>query len=282
MWTDAARSARAVERSVACVALAAAALWGCELEAERVGQDAGSFAVAADWVGGAVGLAHALGGDEPVPAGEVRRAPEPEREQVGGWLGWASEATSDSAVSAVERPSGPVRVHPCYWSTVVTYDCGFWGYVPCSYTLCLHEQEWWDFCHDADRDGYANNFDRLADVVRYVEDDGRYVESWAWRLMYEFSEEWGTCAGAADCNDGDPEINPGANEACDAVDQDCDGDGYTDADSDWFDYPVGDACNTGEPGLLRWRRRRLRDLGHLPRLDLPARLALVFRRRGLR
>ncbi|MCK6527553.1 hypothetical protein L6R50_08305, partial [Myxococcota bacterium] len=53
-----------------------------------------------------------------------------------------------------------------------------------------------------------------------------------------------------DCDDTDPDVYPGAVEACDAVDQDCDGsidDGF-DADSDGWTTCGGD-CDDGDPGV---------------------------------
>ena len=65
-------------------------------------------------------------------------------------------------------------------------------------------------------------------------------------------------AAQADCNDGAPNVFPGATELCDGVDQDCDGeidDGFPDDDGDGFDTcGVGVAaqadCNDGAPNVF--------------------------------
>lgn len=53
----------------------------------------------------------------------------------------------------------------------------------------------------------------------------------------------GVAAEQGDCNDNDPDIYPGAQELCDEKDNDCNGE----VDDDPFD--VGQACNTGQPGV---------------------------------
>ena len=204
--------------------------------------------VAEAWVGGASGLAEALrSGAEPLP--HVARVDGNEPLDESAWLaGWLAPTDAQSRALAVANPDGPVRVESCYWSTVITYECGFWDSLVCSYTLCLQDQEWWDFCHDADRDGYANNADRIPSVPRYFERDGLFRENWTWRYLHDATDEYGSCDGPTDCADGNPHINPGANEACDPVDQDCDGNGFTDSDSERFTYAVGEPCSTGEAG----------------------------------
>ena len=61
---------------------------------------------------------------------------------------------------------------------------------------------------------------------------------------------WDSCEGSADdCDDGDPDVNPAATEACDGVDNDCDGDqdeGFAyDGDGDFFTNADcgGDDCD---------------------------------------
>ncbi len=88
---------------------------------------------------------------------------------------------------------------------------------------------------DADEDGYGDPESQIADC----EDPGGYVEE------------------GEDCDDGDPEIHPGAEESCDGVDQDCDGvaddevEGaetwFRDSDEDGFGDPTEAMRSCEEP-----------------------------------
>jgi hypothetical protein len=60
-------------------------------------------------------------------------------------------------------------------------------------------------------------------------------------------DEDGWPRSAGDCDDADPAVNPGADEVCNGVDDDCDGyiDNYADDGADW--YPDGDGDGYGDP-----------------------------------
>ena len=60
----------------------------------------------------------------------------------------------------------------------------------------------------------------------------------------------GAVADGTDCDDGDPAVHPGAEEACDGVDTDCDGaldEDEADLDGDGFDVCADLDCDDGDP-----------------------------------
>ncbi len=99
-------------------------------------------------------------------------------------------------------------------------------------------------CNGAD-DDCDGQVDEVADLApRFVDQDGDGFGSGP--ELRECPDPEGTVAVGGDCDDRDADVHPGAPEACDGVDQDCDGRVdedpepplYVDADADGFGDPA--------------------------------------------
>jgi len=87
-----------------------------------------------------------------------------------------------------------------------------------NFALTCQTMNW---CRDADADGFGNP----ADVVTACAPPSGYV------------------ADCEDCDDGNDDVNPGAPELCDSLDNNCDG------QTDEGDPQLGQACSTGQFGI---------------------------------
>lgn len=108
---------------------------------------------------------------------------------------WGDNSASQFGVAGPSRPhSDPIAVVPGLPSTE---GCNLVG----------------TYFADGDRDGFG---DKYAETIRACTAPAGYILD------------------GRDCNDGDPDLHPGATETCDEVDQDCDGlidEGATDSDA---------------------------------------------------
>lgn len=110
---------------------------------------------------------------------------------------------------------------------------------------------------DEDCDGFVNESpgggDRSAEITCWRDGDGDdYASSSAESDSFcacpnTPGNRWTSrepTAGATDCNDGDPAINPAATELCDGVDNDCQPSAVEDADGDGY-VAEGHECSAG-------------------------------------
>jgi uncharacterized protein (TIGR03382 family) len=107
---------------------------------------------------------------------------------------------------------------------------------------------------DNDCDGLSDDDDDSLDLftgsVWYEDNDG---DGWgsgeSWALGCE--QPAGHTASYADCDDTDPDVNPGASDiALDGLDQDCDGEDSLDGDGDGYEGgPDGSDCNDDDAGI---------------------------------
>ncbi len=154
------------------------------------------------------------------------------------------QGSDDYVLEACEQPSGYVdNADDCDDLEATTYLGA--DEIPCNDV-------------DDDCDGEADELGKGVSVTWYLDSDGD-----GWGDDHITVEEHPDCAGPSgyvdmgdDCDDGDAKINPGAEESCDEVDNDCDGaidegdavdaeDWYPDDDGDgygWFQGPAAASC----------------------------------------
>ena len=135
-------------------------------------------------------------------------------------------ACIDTGVSSTteKEPDGPTAIDPYlhdadHDGTVDASDCK-------PYDADIHPAAT-EAC-----DGIDNNCDGDVDDGSYDLDDDGYDDA---GLCYTLPGLW-------DCNDGDPEMHPGAQEVCDYADNDCDGE-LDNGDADGDGTEVCDDCD---------------------------------------
>jgi len=128
-------------------------------------------------------------------------------------------------------------------------------------------------CEDGDDDGFQNEWcggpdcddtdpainpdaDEICDDQADNDCDGLtdYADEVDCPCYDDDGDDYGSFeCGGEDCDDGDPAINPDADEGCDAVDHDCSGNPYDkDADGDGYVDEAcvgGTDCDDGDPGI---------------------------------
>ena len=99
---------------------------------------------------------------------------------------------------------------------------------------------------DNDCDGEVDEDDALDVITWYIDYDGDGYGAAAYQL-YQCEQPTGYVADDSDCDDTDAAVNPGAQETCNSIDDDCDGSVDEDDASDastWYQDADGDGYGT--------------------------------------